>query len=204
VEALAGQVQQTTAGTIRGQRPPPVPVETLVTVAVACRERRRVTARGGSRELLLDPLRLVHAGQGWYLVAYDVTEGMWRSMRLARLTDVVATDRPAGIREPPAVDLTAYVVEQIGVEIQQVRAVVEVAAPAAAVERWIDEAFGSVEPLDDGRCVVRCGADTLSAIARWLLLVDAELTVIEPAELAAEYAALSATVLRYAKSHRPA
>ncbi len=204
VEALAGQVQQTTAGTIRGRNPAPVPVETLVTAAVACREHRRMTARRGSQELLLDPLRLVHAGQGWYLVAYDVTEGAWRGLRLAQLSDVVATDRPAGVREPPSEDLTAYVVEQLGVEIQQVRAVVEVAAPATAVERWIDPAFGFVEPVDDGRCVVRCGADSLAAVARWLLLIDAELTIVEPVELAQEYERLAETVLRYAASHRPA
>jgi predicted DNA-binding transcriptional regulator YafY len=201
VQALADQVQQTTAGTIRGQEPAVVPVETLVTAAVACRERRRTTARSGAQELLLDPLRIVHAGQGWYLVAYDVTAGAWRSLPLVRLTDVVATDRPAGVREPPAADLTAYVVEQLGVEIQQVRAVVRVAAPAAAVERWIDAAFGTDQPLDHDSCVVRCGADSLSAVARWLLLLDAELTVIEPVELAEEYERLAATVLRYARSH---
>ncbi|MGI5126886.1 helix-turn-helix transcriptional regulator [Pseudonocardia sp. CA-107938] len=202
VEALAEQVQQTDAGTIRGSTPATVPVETLTTAAVACRERRRTTARRGTEELLLDPLRLVHAGQGWFLVAYDVTAGAWAALRLDQLGDVVATDRPAGVREPPAEDLTAYVVAQLGTEIQQVQAVVEVAAPAAAVEPWIDPAFGTVEPLTDDTCVVRCGADTLSAVARWLLLLDAELTIVEPAELAQEYERLAATVLRYARTHR--
>ena len=201
VEALADQVQQTTAGTIRGSDPAPVPVERLATTAVACRERRRITAERGGHELLLDPLRLVHAGQGWYLVAFDVVEGAWGALRLDELSDVVATDRPAGVREPPADDLTSYVVDHLGTEIQQVRAVVEVAAPAAAVEPWIDAAFGTVEPRTDGTCVVRCGADSLSAVARWLLLLDAELTIVEPAELAQEYANLATTVLRYAASH---
>jgi predicted DNA-binding transcriptional regulator YafY len=200
VEALSDQVQQTTAGTIRGSVPPAVPVERLTTAAVACRERRRTTARRGAQELLLDPLRLVHAGLGWYLVAYDVVQGAWAALQLDELSDVVATDRPAGLREPPADDLTGYVVEQLGAQIQQVRAVVEVAAPAAAVEPWIDAAFGTVEPRDDGTCVVRCGADSLSAVARWLLLLDAELTIVEPVELAQEYEALAATVLRYARS----
>jgi predicted DNA-binding transcriptional regulator YafY len=200
VEALADQVQQTTAGTIRGSVPAPVPVERLATTAVACRERRRTTARRGAQELLLDPLRLVHAGQGWYLVAYDVVEGAWGAFRLDGLTDIVATDRPAGVREPPAEDLTGYVVDHLGMQIQQVRAVVEVAAPAAAVEPWIDAAFGTVEPRPDGTCVVRCGADSFSAVARWLLLLDAELTIVEPAELAEEYARLAETVLRYAGS----
>jgi predicted DNA-binding transcriptional regulator YafY len=200
VEAMVGHVRQTSHGTVRGAEVPDVNVDTLVAAAVACRDRRRSIAHDKD-EIVLDPLSLVRAGQQWYLVAWDVNAAQWRSLRVDQLTDFRTTDRPASDREPPSDDLEKYVLEQLGHEIQQLRASVRVQAPAANVLPWIDPAWGQVEPLDDSSCIVHCGADTYSAIARWLLLLDAELTILEPAALAKEYTALAAKATRFAASY---
>jgi predicted DNA-binding transcriptional regulator YafY len=203
VEALAG-VRQTTAGTIRGQAVADVPLETLVVTAVACRERRRSTATIEDEERTLDPLSLVSAGRQWHLVAWDVGKSEWITVRLSDLHDFVATDRPATDREPPSDDLAAYVVAHLGRRIQQVTAVIEVAAPADQVAPWIDPAFGWIEPSGDASCVVHCGADSFDSIAAWMLLLHADLKIVRPAELAQAYGRLAEKCRRLARSPRDA
>ncbi|GAA1721128.1 YafY family protein [Fodinicola feengrottensis] len=203
VEALVCQVRHTPHGTMRGQRPTPVAVETLIAVAVACRERRRATAAYDGADCLLDPLSLVRAGQRWYVVAWEVNLAQWRTLRVDELTDFTATDRPAADREPPSPDLEAYVVEHLAIQTQQVHATVRVEAPVAAIEMWIDPAWGWIEPVGDTACVLHVGADSLASVARWLLLLNAELTIVEPAELATEYRNLAAVALRAADSFSP-
>ncbi|MFC4949974.1 helix-turn-helix transcriptional regulator [Pseudonocardia sp. GCM10023141] len=198
VEALVSGVRQTDAGTIRGQQRAPVDMDTLVAAALACRDRRRSTTSHDGVQLVLDPLSLVRAGQRWYLVAWDVTAAGWRTLRLDQLVGFTATDRPATHREPPSEDLEDYVVQHLGRQIQQHRASVRVAAPAARVTPWIDPAFGWIEPIDDTACIVHSGSKSLTDVARWMLLLDAELTIIGPAELAAEYVALAKQAARIA------
>jgi predicted DNA-binding transcriptional regulator YafY len=207
IEALVREARQTSAGTLRGQAPTPVEIDTLVTAAVACRDRRRTTATQAGQELILDPLSLVRAGRRWYLVAWDVTAAEWRTLPVDQLTDVEPTARPAADREPPSDDLEDYVVQHLGRQIQQHRASVHVEAPAAAVVPWIDPAFGRIEPVDDTSCIVHCGADSLASVARWMLLLRAELTVLEPVALADEYATLAKETARIAATfnrHAPA
>lgn len=201
VDALVCGVRHTAAGTIRGQLPAPVDVDVLVTAAVACRERRRATAKRAEEELLLDPLSLVRAGRQWYLVAWDVIGGAWTPLRLDELSAFAITERPAMVREPPCADLEDFVIRHLGTKIQQRRAKVRVGAPVARVQPWIDPAFGWVERIDDTTCVVHSGADSLSAVARWMLLIDAELTILEPPELADEYRKLAALATRIAGSY---
>ncbi|WP_452124464.1 hypothetical protein [Fodinicola feengrottensis] len=68
---------------------------------------------------------------------------------------------------------------------------------------WIDPAWGWIEPVGDTACVLHVGADSLASVARWLLLLNAELTIVEPAELATEYRNLAAVALRAADSFSP-
>jgi hypothetical protein len=79
-----------------------------------------------------------------------------------------------------------------------VTAVVRVHAPADAVTRWILPPWGTVTEETAETCIVRAGADSYQAIARWLLLLNAPLTVIQPAELRAEFAELAVSIARIA------
>ncbi len=121
VEALVCQVRHTPHGTMRGQRPTPVAVETLIAVAVACRERRRAHRCVRRRRL---PARPAESRTRWSAVVCRGMGGQLgtvanparrRAHRLHR-----ATDRPAADREPPSPDLEAYVVEHLAIQTQQV------------------------------------------------------------------------------------
>jgi predicted DNA-binding transcriptional regulator YafY len=193
VVALAENVQHSDQAPGIGRPPTPVDMQVLVSTALACQERRRITARYAGRDpdRTLDPLGLVHAGRRWYVAAWDLGREDWRTFRLDRLSEVVVTDRPATPREPPGPDLEKWVIGQLGAVMRQRTAAVRVSAPATDVRRWIAPAWGVVEPLDETSCIVRCGADSLASIARWLLLLNADLIVLEPPELAVEFSAIA-------------
>jgi hypothetical protein len=77
-----------------------------------------------------------------------------------------------------------------------VTAVVRVYAPRHAVARWILPAWGTVTEETAETCIVRAGADSYQAMARWLLLLNARLTVIRPAELRAAFSELATSIAR--------
>ena len=62
-------------------------------------------------------------------------------------------------------------------------------APAAQVRARVPASV-EVEPVDDGTCRVRVGADSTAALALWLTLLDADITV-DDAALAEALRALS-------------
>jgi predicted DNA-binding transcriptional regulator YafY len=179
-------------------RPAAFPVDTtvLAQLALACTRRSRLQfdyssrARRGMRTA--DPLALVAAAGRWYLVAFDVDVRQWRTLRVDRIADLVTTDTPAGEHGAPADDLDVWVTEQLAHGWQQVRAVVRVRASTETVKPFIAAGWGTVEAEPDGTCLLRVGADSYGSLARWLLLLDAELTVLEPDELREEFASLAA------------
>jgi predicted DNA-binding transcriptional regulator YafY len=179
----------------------PVPVATLVLLARACRDERQVTCAyrrhdGETSVRRVEPLHLVATMGRWYLVAYCLDASDWRTFRVDRISDPAVTRHPCRRREPPAADLHDYVTEQIGAGMQQVTAVVRVYAPRDTVARWILPAWGTVTAETTETCVVRAGADSYQAMARWLLLLDARLVVIQPAELRAAFEELAMSISR--------
>jgi predicted DNA-binding transcriptional regulator YafY len=166
---------------------PVVDPQVLVEVAEACRDTERLafgytSAGGEATERLVEPHRLVALGRRWYLVAYDLGRGDWRSFRLDRLS----APRPGGSRFAPralpAADAAAFV--RAGLESWTTTQSVEalVAAPAPAVRRRIGP-WSTVEEVDDGSCRVRMEADSLDWAALALGAVGAEFTVVAPAAL---------------------
>jgi hypothetical protein len=82
--------------------------------------------------------------------------------------------------------------------MRQVTAVVRVHAPRDEVAPWIRPAWGTVTEETPRTCIVRAGADSYAAMARWLLLLNRSLTVIRPAELRAAFAELAGSIARVA------
>lgn len=142
--------------------------------------------------MLLEPRHLVRTMDRWYLLAYAVETGSWRTLRVDRMSRVTATTVPSRPRADPAGDLDAFVVDGIRSRVQRVTGVVRVHAPASEVTPWISHAWGTVTPDGPDSCLVAGGADTHASMARWLLLMDRPLTVVGPPELAAAFVAVSA------------
>ena len=110
----------------------------LTTAGQACRDDERLeivyeASDGARSERRVEPHRLVSLGRRWYLVAYDLHRGGWRSFRLDRLQAL----RPDGTgfrqRALPLEDPAEFVRQGIRsrASTHEVSAVVH--APAEAV-----------------------------------------------------------------------
>jgi predicted DNA-binding transcriptional regulator YafY len=166
---------------------PTVDPPTLATVAAACRDTEvlridYVAADGTETVRAVEPLRLVHWGRRWYLVAWDRSRNAWRTFRADRLRLRTPNGPRFAAREPPAEDIAAYVTRNVRSARMRFEAVVTVHAPAAQiVERVPAEVV--VEPIDENTCVVHAGGGTIAMLALYLAMLDADFTVTEPPKL---------------------
>ncbi len=158
----------------------------LTTLAQACRDSELLRFDYAAREAevthrRVEPLRLVSLGRRWYLVAYDRDRADWRSFRLDRIAVPEPTGQRFRPRDLPAEDAAAYVRAAVGQRTPGHSIELLVDAPAERVRARIGR-WARLEETPGGT-VVRMEADTLDWPAMAIAVLDADVTVIEPAEL---------------------
>jgi predicted DNA-binding transcriptional regulator YafY len=176
-------------------------VLTVLAGAVAGGERVRFAYRavdGRESERLVEPHRMVAAARRWYLVAFDVDRDDWRTFRVDRVRQPVATGWRAAPRAAPFEDAAAYVTARLYGRAPTYRAVATVEAPAAYVAARLRDTGAEVESVDQDTCRLRIPADTLEWLAFRLTLLDRDFQVHEPPELAAHVRALATRLSRAA------
>ncbi|MBB3086523.1 helix-turn-helix transcriptional regulator [Geodermatophilus sabuli] len=161
--------------------------EVLTTVAQACRDTERLAfgytaADGAPTEREVEPARLVSLGRRWYLVAYDLGRGDWRSFRLDRLTGPRPTGARFAPRRLPAEDAAAFVRAGTGPRATPVAVEALVAAPADRVRARIGRWARVIEERP-GHSRVHLETDSLDWPAFALGSLGAEFTVVTPPEL---------------------
>jgi predicted DNA-binding transcriptional regulator YafY len=176
---------------------PVVDPAVLTLLAGACRDHERLRFdyrdHGGAAGLrVAEPYRLVNWGRRWYLVAFDVDRGDWRTFRVDRIEPRTPTGPRFTPRELPEGDVAAYVSRRVSAAAWRYRARVTVRAPAATIAERITPAVGTVEAVDEHTCVLDTGADTVETLAVHLGLLGADFTVDGPPELVAHLRELSA------------
>ena len=174
-----------------GHGGPTIDAEALAVLAQACRDHEQVrfdyTRRDGEEERrLVEPHQLVSAGRRWYLVAWDVRRGDWRTFRVDRLEG----PQLAGLRfEPhalPGGDAAEFVAQSIGNMPKAFEATVLAHGPADEVRQAIRWTDAEVEPVDDTTCRVRLRADHMDWLVSniSMLAVVVDIDVREPADVA--------------------
>jgi predicted DNA-binding transcriptional regulator YafY len=176
-------------------------VDVLLAVASAVRDHQRLRVDyrrhdGTDSRRLLEPHRIVHAGRRWYLVAWDVDRADWRTFRLDRLTPRTPSGPRFTPREPPDPDLSRFTSRAVSTDAYRYRCRLTVHAPAEQVADRFGPTVAVVTALDDDRCEVVTGSNSLDEVALWVGLAGFELTVHEPAELRDRLAALGALLTR--------
>jgi predicted DNA-binding transcriptional regulator YafY len=166
---------------------PTVDPPVLAAIASACRDTEvlridYVAADGTETVRAVEPLRLVHWGRRWYLVAWDRSRNAWRTFRADRLRLRTPNGPHFAPRDPPAEDIAAYVMHNIRSARMRFEAVVTVHAPAATIIERVPSAV-LVEPIDENRCAVHAGAGSIEMLALYLAMMNADFTVSEPPEL---------------------
>jgi predicted DNA-binding transcriptional regulator YafY len=202
-EALTRHSSDLHLGRMIGREPRFVDVAVLVLLARACRQRRRVRERLGEgsdhgAERTFEPVHLVRTMGHWYLVAYLLEDHAWRSLRVDHLGQLTLSTASCTYGSYDG-EVTDLVTAHVQAEIQSVTGIVRVHAPAAAVAPWIEPAWGRVIHESPTTTIVEGGADTYASMARWLSLIDAEITVLRPGQLRQAFAQLAKRAARAAQ-----
>jgi predicted DNA-binding transcriptional regulator YafY len=164
--------------------------ETLTVMAstVAGRERLRFAYRakdGAESRRVVEPYRLVSTGRRWYLVAYDLDRGDWRTFRVDRVDSPFATGTRFAPRELPTGSAAEYLRRSMYQRQESYAFTVTFDAAAEAVAARVPGWLGVPEAIGDGRCRLRGAVgDTMEWLAVRLALLGFDFTVQEPEELA--------------------
>ncbi len=163
---------------------PSLDPDALVVVARACRDRERMSFRytsadGTASERDVEPMRLVPIQRRWYLVAYDVGRGDFRTFRMDRLSDPQPRRTFFRPRELPADDAVEFV--RAGLRRARQNLVVEALVQAGAdrVRKNIGP-WAEVTEIDAGSCRLHLEVDSLGWPALVLGSLGAEFTILEP------------------------
>ena len=163
--------------------------ETLTVMAstVAGRERLRFAYRakdGTESRRQTEPYRLVSTGRRWYLVAYDLDREDWRTFRVDRVSQPLATGARFTPRELPTGSAAEYLRQSMHRRQETYEYAVTFAAPAEVVAAQIPSWLGTPEPLDDHSCRLRATTgDAVDWLAVRLAMLGCEFAVQGPDEL---------------------
>jgi predicted DNA-binding transcriptional regulator YafY len=189
---LRHRVQTLHAATVRaGVAPAPqVSPNTLMTIADACRRHERLRfdyagPRGGDSVRTTEPHSLVNFDRYWYLVAWDTDRQDWRTFRVDRLTPRTPVGPRFAPRDAPDGDVATYLAHRLSWRTWPCQATVTLHESAETILQRIWPGMGVVEPLDDGSCLLRLGAETPRDLAWMITSVDVDFTLDEaPSEVA--------------------
>jgi predicted DNA-binding transcriptional regulator YafY len=168
---------------------PVIDATLLATLASACRDQLSVRfpytdIRGAATERHADPQGVVHTGSRWYLVAWDRAREDWRTFRIDRILQPITVGHHFAPRPgPDGGDLKAFVSRSLAVSPYPTQARIVLHAPREVMAQRIPAAYGLLEVIDEGRCLLRCGAHALDHLAYWLLAFDVDFEVLEPVSL---------------------
>jgi predicted DNA-binding transcriptional regulator YafY len=168
---------------------PVVDAALLAALAGACRDQLRARfaytdIRGAASERTVEPQGVVHTGSRWYLVAWDRARDDWRTFRIDRIAAPLEIGGHFAPRPgPDGGDLKAFVSRSLAVSPYPERARIVLHAPRDAMARRIPAAYGLLETIDAERCLLQCGAHALDQLVYWLLALDVDFEVLEPAAL---------------------
>jgi predicted DNA-binding transcriptional regulator YafY len=182
-ERTAALQQATVALTGPG---PVVDPDQLAALAAACRRHQRVrlsyrNRSGSDSERVVEPHRLVSTGYRWYLMAFDVERGDWRTFRVDRIIASADAGSRFVPREPP--DPAAFVARAVTSAPYRYQARLLVHAPAQVVAEELSRTSGVVTDAGGGACLLTTGSDSLGALTFHLAALGVDFTVLEPQEL---------------------
>lgn len=165
-----------------------VDLEAVVAVARAIRERRRLRIAyrrhdGVDVQREVEPHRIVHTAERWYLVAYVPEQRGWRTFRLDRLEPRLPLGAAFDERTIPDEAVAQFVGASIATAAYPTHCRVVMHASLAQVRARFGPQVVEAAERDDGTTLVTFGTDDLDASAVYLGSAGFEFTVLEPAGL---------------------
>ncbi|WP_436736255.1 helix-turn-helix transcriptional regulator [Streptomyces sp. BBFR102] len=179
-----GALHAYTVPLLRAPGGPGVEPGVLTELAAVCRdaERLRFAYRdhaGAESRRTVEPHRLVCTERRWYLVAWDLDRGDWRTFRADRITPRPPHGPRFTPREGPAEDLAAYVSEGLSTRVYPDRAVLRLLVPLEEAARRISPSDGTLAAENRRSCLLTAGAASLDVLVIHILLLGLEFEVVE-------------------------
>jgi predicted DNA-binding transcriptional regulator YafY len=179
---------------------PALDATTLTTIAMGCRGEERLrfsyTPRDGESTVrYVEPHRLVSLGRRWYLVAWDLDRGDWRSFRVDRLSSPELTAARFRPREIPGGDPVAWLRSRIAAMPTKYEVAVVFQGPAERVAALVGQ-WATVEAITESSCRMRMNVDDLSWPLWVLGSLGADFSIESPAELRGRARTAAETILR--------
>lgn len=180
-------LQATTSPGPLGGTGPVVDANVLTTIALACRGEERLrhdyTPRAGEPAgRHVEPHRLVSLGRRWYLVAWDLDRGDWRSFRIDRMTNPVLTGARFRPREIPGGDPVRWLRSRIAAIPSRYDVSIRVARPADEVKAVVGH-WATVEPIGPRESRLRLNVEDLSWPVWMVGALAADFVIESPDEL---------------------
>ncbi len=165
-----------------------IDMDTVVTVARAIRESRRLRIdyrRHDGEEVrrIIEPHRIVHTAERWYLVARDIDRDQWRTLRLDRLTPRLPLDAVFVASPIPEDQLRTFTTRSISVAPYRYRARLLMHAPASEVSRHFGPTIAEIEDCGDGTSILTTGSSSLDEIALYTGTSGIDFEVIDGDDL---------------------
>jgi predicted DNA-binding transcriptional regulator YafY len=183
-----GALNAFTVPMLRGPQSSTVDASVLTELANACRDSERLRFEyrdhgGSATRRTVEPHRLVCTERRWYLVAWDLDRGDWRTFRADRITPKPPHGPRFAARTPPAEDLAAYVSKGVSTHAYAAQAVIRLHTSAELAAEFVGPSDGAIEAVDEKTCLLRTGAASLDVLVIHVMLMGVDFDVIEPQEL---------------------
>jgi predicted DNA-binding transcriptional regulator YafY len=175
-------------------------IDVLTQIACACRDhlKLRINYRdraGNVTARAIEPMRLVHTGRLWYLVAWDAQRKDWRTFRMDRVQRLTSTGPQFTPRLFPG-DIAAYVSRSISQVPYRYRMRIRLKGPVTELAKRIPSWCGVLEALDEESCALSTGADSIEALAAQAVLTGADFDILEAPESFVELRAIAVRLER--------
>jgi len=176
-------------------------VVTAIAAAIADHRRLRIdyTRHDGERvRRVVEPHRIVHTSERWYLVALDPDREAWRTLRIDRI------EHPVGLRETfperniPDDALREFTSTSITTAPYRVRARVRMHATAEVVRRHFSPSAVTVTDSADGTSMLVAGSNSALEFAAYLAMSGIDFEVLDGQEVRGAVVELGERALRAA------
>lgn len=161
-----------------------VDLDVVTTVASAIAERRRMqidyTRHDGVEvRRAVEPHRIVHTAERWYLVAWDPEREGWRTLRVDRMRHPLILRDEFPERDIPDDALRQFTTRSIATAPYPYRARLRMQAPAAVVSRHFDATVAEVVDEGGGTSILTAGSRSPEEFALYLGMSGIEFELLE-------------------------
>ena len=168
--------------------PPLVDAALLSDLATACRDCVSLyfayrNHAGEMTQRHVEPQRLANHGRRWYLIAWDIDRGDWRSFRVDRMEGPPAVGDVFAPRAVPP-DVAARLERGIAYAPFACRITLRLQGSVPELQAALPAWCGVLEPESDTHSLLRVGADTPEGLLAQLLMIGREVELVEGEEMA--------------------